>query len=176
MTIFISMLFCASFLFAQTKYYNTTKTFKENGYTYQCDVDQGSKMVKLYNKDNKWIHSEQVYKDTGTIFIMSQSGLKLVQDDSWTYEKCHSIVENAFSTVEKQRLRGCGLSMSMYIDPNTGKIGDVLFEFLSINPTATIPVSVYRKIEADLKKLIWFTPTSEGKKLNYIFRWWRQKF
>ena len=30
--------FCVTYTMAQTNYYAVTKTFKENGYTYQCDV------------------------------------------------------------------------------------------------------------------------------------------
>lgn len=42
----------------------------------------------------------------------------------------------------------------------------------TITFNATIPVSVYRKIETDFKNSISFTPTAEGKKLNYIYYWW----
>jgi hypothetical protein len=59
----------------------------------------------------------------------------------------------------------------MYINSTTGKIEEVLFGFSSIGAFATIPVSVYRKIETDLKSQVWFTPTATGKTLNYIFRW-----
>ena len=37
--------------FAQTNYYEATKTFVENGYTYQCDVP-AYKLITLYNKAN----------------------------------------------------------------------------------------------------------------------------
>jgi len=40
---------------------------------------------------------------------------------------------------------------------------------------ATIPISVYRKIETDLKEKVWYIPTEEGKKLNYIYYWWAQE-
>ena len=44
-----------------------------------------------------------------------------------------------------------------------------------MSPFATIPVSVYRKIELELKKNIWFVPTTEGKKMNFLVRMWSQE-
>lgn len=45
--ILISLLYNVSLAIAQTNYYTTTKTFNEQGYIYQCDVDteQGYKFV-----------------------------------------------------------------------------------------------------------------------------------
>lgn len=63
----------------------------------------------------------------------------------------------------------------MYIDSNTGKAIEVDFTFLASDPFATIPISVYREIEVELKKNIWFTTTAEGKNMNYLVRTWRQE-
>ncbi len=168
------MFVWAMSLFAQTNYYTATKTFNENGFTYQCDVT-ASRSVTLYNKNNKWMYANQVYKNTGTIFIMPEAGVDLWEDDNWTDSKSKSIVNNAFSTAEKQRVKGRNLIISMYINPETGKVDEVDFAFVNFNPYATIPISVYRKIEVELKKDVWFTPTTEGKKLNYILYWWGQE-
>ena len=46
--------------------------------------------------------------------------------------------------------------------------GKVDFDFVTFNPFATIPVSVYRQIEIQLKEKVWFVPTEFGKGLNYI--------
>ena len=35
------LFFCAAYAAAQANYYTETKTFKENGYAYQCDVSYG---------------------------------------------------------------------------------------------------------------------------------------
>lgn len=48
---FICISLCTTYIYAQTNYYAVTKTFNENGYTYQCDV-AASKTVTLYNKSN----------------------------------------------------------------------------------------------------------------------------
>ena len=64
------MLFCVTYLHAQTNYYTTTKTFNENGYTYQCDV-AASRFVSLYNKNNKWTYVDQMKKGTNTPFYVT---------------------------------------------------------------------------------------------------------
>lgn len=168
----ISMLFCVS-MFAQTNFYEVTKTFHENGYTYQCDVPPG-KLVTLYNKSNTLTYMSQVYISSGEILPVDNR-VGLLEDDSWTKLKCKSIVNNAFSAEEKKRMTGREFTISMYISPETGKVIEVNFIFTTFSPYATVPVVVYRKIELELKKNIWFTPTVEGKKLNYLIRFWRQE-
>ena len=166
----ICMLFCAISVSAQTNYYTTTKTFSENGYSYQCDVPF-SGLVTLYNKNNQWVYVNQVYKSSGENFIMDDDCPDVAEFDTWVDPKCESIVNNAFSTVEKRRVKGHGFTISMYINSNTGKVDEVDFTFVNFGPYATIPVSVYRKIEMEIKQNIWFIPTTEGQKLNYILYW-----
>ena len=171
-TIIISIctFFCAINLCAQTYYYSTTKTFNENGCTYQCDVRE-SKMVTLYNSSNKWIYTYPTYKSTGENFVQTDEGIDLLENDNWTDAKFESIISAALSANEKQRVKGDMLFVFMYINSSTGKVDEVSFEFHSRDPFATIPVSVYRKIETEIKKNIWFTLTTEGKNLNYIYFW-----
>ena len=69
-----------------------------------------------------------------------------------------------------------GLTIAMYISPTTGKVMEVNFQFTTFNPAATIPLSVCRQIETNLKNNVWFTPTDYGKTLNYIFLGWRYEF
>ena len=56
------------------------------------------------------------------------------------------------------------------------KIIEVDFDFVTFNPFATIPVSVYRQIEIQLKEKVWFVPTEFGKGLNYIYLCWNYDF
>ena len=98
-----------------------------------------------------------------------------MEDDNWTRQKCEQIVNSAFSATERQRVKGQNFGIFMYISPDNGKVIGVEFTFTMSSPFATIPVSVYRKIETDLKNNIWFTPTADGKKLNYICRFWYQE-
>lgn len=167
------MLFCAFYLSAQTYYYTTNKTFTESGYTYQCDV-QPSDLVRLYNKENQLTYAKWLFKDTGKEPPMSYN-INDVEEDTWTKRKCYSIINEAFSNAEKQRMKGRELGICLYIDSDTGKVIEVDFDFLSTEPFATIPVSVYRKIELELKKNIWFVPTTEGKKMNFLVRMWSQE-
>ncbi|MCE9236863.1 DUF5043 domain-containing protein [Bacteroides thetaiotaomicron] len=167
------MLFCASYLSAQTKYYSTTKTFNENGYSYQCDVDI-AKGVTLYNKENRLTYTKWIFKDTGKEPRIPYN-INDVIDDTWTKPKCFSIVNNAFSVAEKERTKGNELDVCIYIDSETGKVTEIDFYFTTVSPFATIPVSVYRKIELELKKNIWFTTTAEGKRMNYLVRMWSQE-
>ncbi|WP_291529414.1 DUF5043 domain-containing protein [Bacteroides sp. UBA939] len=173
-SLLIINILCCVELSAQTNYYTTTKTLYQSGYTYQCDVVQESKKVTLYNKANNLTYTEQVYKATGKLPPLFGNPPD-VEDDNWTRQKCKQIVNSAFSVTERQRVNGRVFGIFMYISPETGRVIEVRFTFTSTDPFATIPVSVYRKIEMDLKTNIWFTPTADGKKLNYICRFWYQE-
>lgn len=59
----------------------------------------------------------------------------------------------------------------MYINSSTGRVNEVSFEFHKSDLYIAIPMFVYRKIEIELKKDIWFTFTTEGKMLSYIYYW-----
>ena len=176
-TIIITLgLMLAISLTAQTKYYSNTKTFYESGYTYQCDV-RGSGIATLYNKNNQWTYTAQIYAATGENFApTSDKWVPLTERKTGTSLKRESIVKNRLSESEKQRAKGDVFSINMYINPQTGKIVEVSFEFHKTSPFATIPVSVYRNIETDLKSQLSFTPTDEGKKLNFICHSWICEF
>jgi hypothetical protein len=165
----VSMLFSVTSAVAQTNYYTTSKTFYETGYTYQCDHDGGVGII-LYNKNNRLTYVDQLYNDTGENYVMPE-GVDVLEYETWTDPKADSIVRNAFSMVERQRLKGYRFNINMRINPNTGKVDEVDFWFMASTPYTTIPISVYRKIEVDIKKYLWFVPTEEGKKINYIYRW-----
>lgn len=171
----VIFLFCIAGVHAQTYYYNTTKTFYENGYTYQCDVPE-SKMVTLYNNTNKLTYTDVAYKASGQVYFpQSINDPEIYEEGTWVESKYTSIVNNAFTATEKQRLKGHKLGITMYISSDTGKVIEVRFRFTTNNPFATIPVSVYWNIETQLKKDIWFTSTAEGKKLNHMICNWRQE-
>ena len=95
-SILCMVLYC-TYINAQTNYYTETKTFYEDGYTYQCDL-RGSGFVTLYNKENKWTYVDEIYKDTGETFVMPEAGIYLTDSDTWTDDKCRSIVIEAFTT------------------------------------------------------------------------------
>ncbi|WP_373801548.1 DUF5043 domain-containing protein [Bacteroides heparinolyticus] len=167
------LFFCAVYTAAQTNYYTDTKTFQENGYTYQCDVSYG--LVKLYNKENKLTYVRQIFKDTKEVPGFGFDFDDVVEE-TWTKPKSLSIVNNAFTAEQKQRMGTECVGICMYISPETGKVVEVAFDFTTVSSFATIPLSVYRKIEVELKQQIWFTPTKDGKRLNHLMRSWMHRF
>jgi len=171
--IYISFLCYTANVYAQTYYYNTAKTFYESGYTYQCDMEPGNSLY-LYNKENKFTYADMIdrYTNKKISFRDHKSSL---ENDNWTRSKCRSIINAAFSSAEKQRIKDEPILIYIYIHPDTGKVIEVKFWFTRNDPYATIPVSVYRKIETELKEKVWFVPTTEGKKYNYIRRAWMHR-
>jgi hypothetical protein len=155
-------------------YYHTTHTISMNGYAYQCDVKEKDIAATLYNKENRLTYANRTYKDGSPLSKeLFDSEVDVLQDDNWTKSKCVSIVNNAIRNYSNAR--GCFVSVSMYIDPNTGKVMEVKFRFVKDEGMGTVPVSAFREIEINLKNNVWFTPTAEGKKLNFLFRGWRHK-
>jgi hypothetical protein len=172
----IILLFSTIETQSQTYYYNGTKTFNENGYIYQSDVMPGSMYVTLYNKSNQLTYVNMVNKTTGEYYsIPTPDGPYTFTEESWVEPKYTSIINNAFTAAEKQRLRGYKLTITLCISPATGKVMEVYFNLMTNDPFATIPVSVYRNIETQIKEQIWFTPiAAEASKYNYLFYSWDQ--
>ena len=157
--------------------YPKDTTFYENGYTYQCDVQEGAMYITLYNKENKYTYLDQKFRKTNTSVSIKddERGGSHLESDTWTKPKAFSIINNAFSVEEKARVKGKEFTIMLYINPDTGKITEVEYRLFGFNPYASIPVSVYRKIETELKKNVWFVPTQEGKRRNYILLAWRHE-
>ena len=170
---FIICLCCATYIYAQSNLYKETKQIQGDGYTYQCKVSS-TILVDLYNTNQQFVEKEQINRNTGENSSFKDSYTPQFEQDTWTRPKCYPIVRNAFSEEEKQRLKGQRLTISLYIHPDTGKVVDVAFSFSNRENFATIPISVYRKIELELKENIWFVPTEHGKQFNYILLWWEQ--
>ena len=80
--IVLSILLCLASLSAYAQYYyNNTKTFVEDGYTYQCDVLKGAAFVTLYNKDNKFIHVDAMNKVAKRLLIEGETYEKTLVED-----------------------------------------------------------------------------------------------
>ena len=169
---FVIYLCSAICICAQSNLYDETKLIQGNGYTYQCKVI--GILAELYNTNQQFVELTQKNRRTGKNSGMKDSYTPQFEQETWTRPKCYSIVRNAFSTKEKERLKGQRITISLYIHPDTGKVTDVMFSFSNLENFATIPISVYRKIELELKKNIWFVPTEHGKQFNYILLWWEQ--
>ena len=158
-------------------YYKETKTFVMDEYTYQCDVQSRSQFVTLYNKENKWTYEDQVYKNTGKYYapsISEEKKLNPIVDDAEMTCKTLNIVDNAFTQFMATQMGKKRFVITMFLDPETGKVAEVLFNFTTFSPYAKVPLSVYRNIEVLLKKNISYTPTAVGRQLNYIMLSWDQ--
>jgi len=162
-------------LTAQTNYYTTTKTFYEDGYVYQCDLDESGR-VTLYNKDNRFTYSKYANKDGTPVSSDVLLGkVQLIEDDNWTRRKCGEIANNIFSATERVNVANKEYSVRMIVDTSTGKVNEVFFSFMFNGPFITVPVSTFRKLELALKEKIWFIISPAGKKLKFIRRSWRQE-
>lgn len=175
------LLLNATTMFAQTindfgsNHYMETKTFVMDGYTYQCDVDQSTQVVHLYNKENKWTYIDHVYRDTGEHYI-GPSSLRVttIIDNPDMTRIAYDIIDHAFTKSMVKTFEDYRLTTTMYLDPDSGKVVEVLFRLTTFSPFAKVPLYIFRNMEVQLKEKISFTPTSEGRKLNYIMLSWGQ--
>jgi hypothetical protein len=159
---------------AQTYYYDETKTFYENGYTYQCDNREGN--VTLYNKQNWLTYVDKTYKDGSKLPEDIYDGrIPGIVEDYWTRPKADSIGRHTFSPQEKDLVKGRRYGINMKLDPETGNVIEVVFFFPAQSPYGQIPLSTYYKIEQALKRELQFTITEVGKQLNYIPLIWSQE-
>ena len=162
-------------LTAQTNYYTTTKTFYEDGYVYQCDLDE-SGMITLYNKDNRFTYTHYANRDDTRVSSDILLGkVQLIEDDNWTRRKCSEIANNVFSATEREKVASEEYDVNMIVDTSTGIVIEVFFCFLSDDPFSEIPVTTFRKLEMELKEKIWFTISPEGKKLQFLRIGWMQE-
>ena len=162
--ILIGLLFCLTDISAQTRFYDTSRTFYEQGFTYVANVDG---IVRLNNRDTRWIGVVQMNRD-GTV---RGFGRTVEQNNSIQMQQlARTIVSNAFTSAERQRIRGAKpLFVSIWADSQTGVVTDVQFAFGRTEGFATIPVSTYRRIELELRNRIRFVPTAEGRRRNFLF-------
>ena len=159
----------------ETVIYKKTTTFRVDGYTYQCDVDDGSQFVTLHNKENKLTYKDIVYKATGKIYIGSWNEKKVIEYDSFMSKQADRIVDEAFTKAMADEIGKDELSITMLLSPDTGKVIEVYFNFTTFNPYARVPLYVYREIEVKLKEQIQYKPGEVGKQLNHIMLSWMQK-
>ena len=114
-------------LTAQTNYYTTTKTFYEDGYVYQCDLDE-SGMITLYNKDNRFTYAHYANKDGTPVSSDVLLGkVQLIEDDNWTRSKCGEIANNVFSATEREKVASEEYDVNMIVDTSTGIVIEVFF-------------------------------------------------
>ena len=145
-----------------------------DGYIYNKDVAGAD--VQLYNRENKWVNVHQEYKNGEMIDldIIDAPRTAIVENDQWTKLRAFGIVHDAFTVEQRKQVLGKKLWISLYVNSETGKVDEVEFGFMVNDPYNAIPIYVFRQIETELKKNIWFKPTAKGKTLNYIYHFWCQ--
>lgn len=181
-TVFLCLL-GTLFTYAQQSIYLKSKVFSEADYAYQCDALErgGVAFVTLYNKDSYYKDTTQINRYTKKPISINENYEEQLYDPSVAIPpKMEKIICDAFSSEQKKAIKSyiygeTSLAILLYIHPDTGRIMDVRFQFLTIEPFGNIPVSVYRKIEVELKRQIKFVVTKAGKKRNYVFLGWMQK-
>lgn len=159
----------------ETVLYKTTRSFQGFGYKYQCDVQESSGYVTLYNKENKLTYEDIVYKETGKIFSCGWSERGVINSDKEMNGRSTAIVDNAFTKSMAKSFGKQKFMITMLVSPETGRVIEVSFNFTTFSPYARVPVSIYRDIEVKLKEQMHFTVGEVGKKLNVIMLAWTQR-
>ncbi|WP_175628903.1 DUF5043 domain-containing protein [Bacteroides acidifaciens] len=175
--ILVTFAVCVLRISSLENFYEFTKTFNENGYTYQCDVSE-SGFVTLYKKNNKWTYIPQKIKSTDEIFyVTAENYVPLWMEDAIgiaSDKKMEHAINDAFVTY-KEQLEGRQIFIITCINSDTGKIDEVYFEFANFGPYACIPVSVFRELETKLVGLQ-YTLSPLAKTFNYVYRWEARSF
>jgi hypothetical protein len=175
----IFMLFSIVAASAQTFYYTQNRTFTGqdegtgNTFTYR-NVVEPSTLARLQNAENIFTSMRQ----TGLTKRIIRGIDQVIEPDGWTHQAAREAVDMAFNTLpaeHRERLRGDRFSVSLIIDSNTGEVKEVAFSFLADDPVGTVPVSIFRQAELNLKNSLWFQPTELGRQLNYLWRGWRHQ-
>lgn len=169
------LLFIVTYGYAQTNHYTHTCLYKLKDCNYQCKVDD-SGMVTLYNAANRLDDDSMVYRDTGEEFNVPENDDKVVIEfkTAQEYIKCKLIVKKIFDKYKGKLCADEFLLTSLYLDSQTGRVLEVVFEFHRRESFGIIPVEDFREIELQLKEQIQMRVTEEGRKLNCILFWWDQ--
>ena len=160
---------------SQTNYYAPGKTFNNvngvSGMTYICCEHMGG--ITLFNPQNTLISCGPQNKLT---FVRQQKidGSNMDSRRSDYYDMSPSMVSRVRNTVnqyltssEKARVKGEWLTVSLYLDSNTGCVKEVEFRFLGNSQYATIPPERYYQIEQALRRDFKVSMLPAGKELNY---------
>jgi len=156
---------------AQTFHYNTTRTFHEAGFTYQANVSPTG-MVVLFNANNRHDPNlRQTYRDGSPLPPFSRDPTPLITP-SGTMPIVENIVWNALTPAERQRMGDWPLSVRLYVNQaaTTPQPVEVKFGFSTTSPFATLPVSVYRRIELEILREVRLMPTERGRTRNFNVR------
>ena len=159
--------------YAQNYYPGESGVVEGDGYVYEYEHFLG-KMIDLYNSDNRFVGEDMTYDGSTKI----PEGTMLYTSLSVTNVEMMALVADQFSDEQKSILAKNKLLIKLRVDPQTGRVADVIFSFanVSIVPFTRIPIDVYRRVELALKENMIFTPTAESRRMNYFSFFWLQQF
>ena len=163
----------ASMSHAQNYYPGESGVVEGDGYVYKYTPFLG-KVIELYNSDSRFVGEEMTYDGSTKI----PEGTMLYTSMSVTNDEMMALVADQFSDEQKSMLAKNKLLIKLRVDPQTGRVADVIFSFanVSIVPFTRIPIDVYRRVELALKENMIFTPTAESRRMNYFRFFWLQQF
>ena len=159
--------------YAQNYYPGESGVVEGDGYVYES-VHFLGKLIDLYNSDNRFVGEDMTYDGSTKI----PEGTMLYTSLSVTNDEMMALVADQFSDEQKSILAKNKLLIKLRVDPQTGRVADVIFSFanVSIVPFTRIPIDVYRRVELALKENMIFTPTAESRRMNYFSFFWLQQF
>ena len=152
---------------AQTEY-STTRTIQGDGYSYQCDNEGGS--IMLYNSNDQFTYAIWERRDGLPVDVGYFDGtIPTIINTIARHRQAQSIAVQIFTREELISVMELGptLMIRMIIDPLTGNVAEVNFQFPETTGYAQFPLERYRQIELAIKENITFEITEAGKKLNY---------
>ena len=165
----VGLLMNCAFLSAQTYYYDVAGELSVENATYVCELtDYG--WVTLHNKQITYGQEcPQVYTDGNKpVDDSTEPSEPWLIDDQQMFHVCDSIwLTTTAPYVSKKEAKDT--MIELYIDSQTGKVVDVIYGFRNDAAVATMPPSVYRKVEQLLKEKLNFKVAAAGKKVNYIY-------
>ena len=150
----------------EVNHYEHTRTFVEEGYTYQCDVKYG--YVTLYNAANQWTYADQIDNRTGKLYTSNLGENDVFEMSDETAKAIIRIIDLSFSQEEARRITDSGFMLTLFFSPVTGDLAEVCFNFSIFEASARIPISYYRDIELQLKEQVRVKVLEGGKHLTYL--------
>ena len=134
---------------AQNYYPGESGVVKGDGYVYEYEPFLGG-VIELYNSDSRFVGEEMTYDGSTKI----PEGTMLYTSLSVTNDELMALVADQFSDEQKSMLAKHKLIIELRVDPQTGRVADVIFSFFNapVIPFTRIPVDVYRRVELALKE------------------------
>ena len=166
LTLLFSALFTAKMI-GQTDY-NTTRIIQGSGYSYRCDNSGG--MVRLYNSNDRFTYAIWERTDGRPVEAGYFRGtIRTIINSMAGHQQAQQLALQIFTREELISVMSLGpvLMIRMTIDPLTGNVAEVNFDFPDTSGYAQFPLERYRQIELAIKENITFQITEAGKKLNY---------